>query len=409
MSSATSRYRSAWIASLGSALLAVAACGDDTAPENTDNAEGPAEAAPLYAVSSSIFNASGTTSYIALIDSLEDQTVALEDAVELAGWSSIAAHNGKLFVGGGEAAEITRYEISDEGELGTGERLNFADYGLSSVSFSHNAFVDDTTAHLRLNETSRIIWNHNELSIEGSVDAPEIVRERDGLSVSASNFEGIAVRDDAVLWPYFWHDEDWYQFDQGSQIAFYDKDGAAPELLDVPCPALNIASPDEEGNVYFSGMVDTIAYQLKNKGELTRCVARVNKGERKIADGWPRELEELTDGRPAGRFYYLRDGKGLLTVFHGDSELAEDADPASVFMDDWGLWLVDLDEWKAEPIEDWGFGSSNLFFSRVDNRTFLHKVRSDFSETQIFEIESDGTFTQQLTVPGYSIVLVRVR
>lgn len=397
------------VAWLGGALMAPA-CASDDQSQDSDEATAAGEAAPLYAVSSALFDDTGATSYIALIDSLEHQTVALEEAVEFPGWSSIAANRGKLFVGGGEAAEITRYAVSSAGKLGRAEKLNFSDYGLGSVSFSHNAFVDDVTAHLRLNETSRVVWNHKELSIEGPVDAEEIERERDGLTVSASNFEGIAVREDAVLWPYFWHDEDWYEFDQHSQIAFYEKDGSVAELLDVPCPALNIASPDEDGNIYYSGMVDTVAYQEKNRGALTRCVARVNAGEREIADGWPRAFEELTDGRPAGRFYYLRDGKGILTVFHSErSKLGADDDPGVLFEDNWGLWLVDLDAWKAEPIEPWGYGSSNLFFSRVDDKTFLHKVNADFSETQIFEIEADGSFEQQLTVPGYAIVLVRVR
>jgi hypothetical protein len=70
---------------------------------------------------------------------------------------------------------------------------------------------------------------------------------------------------------------------------------------------------------------------------------------------------------------------------------------------------VDLDEWKAEPIEEWGYGSSNLLFSRVDDGTFLHKVSADFSETQIFEVKSDASFAQRLTVPGYAAVLVRAR
>ncbi|HTU61205.1 MAG TPA: hypothetical protein VMF89_22275, partial [Polyangiales bacterium] len=168
--------------------MAATSCASDPQAEDSDEGK-PVESSeqPLYAVSSAIFDDTGATSYITLIDSLEDQTIALKDAVELAGWSSIAAHEGKLFVGGGEAAEITRYTVSDEGELGAAERLNFSDYGLSSVSFSHNAFVDEMTAHLRLNETSRIVWNHQELSIEGSEDAPEIERERDGLTVSASN------------------------------------------------------------------------------------------------------------------------------------------------------------------------------------------------------------------------------
>jgi hypothetical protein len=66
------------------------------------------------------------------------------------------------------------------------------------------------------------------------------------------------------------------------------------------------------------------------------------------------------DGRPAGRFYYLRDGVGILTVFHQERATIDATDTfGSIFADNWGLWLVDLDAWKASPIADWGFGSSS--------------------------------------------------
>jgi len=70
---------------------------------------------------------------------------------------------------------------------------------------------------------------------------------------------------------------------------------------------------------------------------------------------------------------------------------------------------VNLEAWEAEPIEAWGYGSSNLFFSRVEDRTFLHKVRADFAETTIFEVKPDASITEQIVVPGYGVVLVKVR
>jgi hypothetical protein len=390
-------------------LLWAGACGGDGGGEDTPS--GRSDNTSLFAVSTQIFDDMNTTSYVSFIPSLDSQQVSIANAATFPGYSSIAASEGAFFVGGGEAPEVTRYNVSGSGQLDSGQKLSFGNFGLKSVTFSHNAFVDDATAHLRLEETSRIVWDQKALTIAGVVDAPQIARERDGLQVSAANFEGIALRKDGVLWPYFWHDEDWYKFHQQSQIAVYAKDGSVKKLIDTPCPALNIATADEKGNVYFSGMVDTLAAQsLEPNDTLQRCVVRINAGEEKIADGWPKRFEELTEGRPAGRFYYLKDGVGLLTVFHKERATVDPTDTfGSFFADHWGLWLVDLEAWKAKPIEQWGFGSSNMFFSRVDGRTFLHTVKKDFSETTIHEVKVDGSVTPQITVPGYSTVLVKVR
>ena len=72
------------------------------------------------------------------------------------------------------------------------------------------------------------------------------------------------------------------------------------------------------------------------------------------------------------------------------------------YRDNWGLWLVDLNAWTAEPLADWPLGSANIFFSRIDDRLFIHSVKGDFTSTSISEIFVDGTFKQELTVPGYA-------
>jgi hypothetical protein len=401
----TQRFR--FLASLcGCAALATSACGSDDG-----SGKGPNQySEPLYALSTLIFDDTAASAYVAFMDSLDGRTVSLATSEEFAGWSSIAVQDGALFVGSGDAAELTRYDVSDSGQLGNERTLNFADYGLSSVSFSFNAFVDEARAHLSLEETARVVWDHRELSVSGTTEAPQVARQRDNLQVSAANFEGVAVRNGEVLWPYFWRDADWYAFHQQSQIAVYDAAGGVRKLIDAPCPALNIATQDEQGNVYFSGMVDTLAHQLlAPQSSLQRCVVRINAGEDEIAEGWPRRFEELTGGRPAGRFYYLRDGKGLLTVFHQERATLDPEDASSIFADHWGLWLVDLNAWQAAPIEAWGFTSSNVLFSKVDGRAFLHVVKSDFSETTLHEVAVDGRTTPQITAPGYVSVLVKLR
>jgi hypothetical protein len=388
--------------------LTLAGCGEGSDGDHAREAqEGPA-----YAVVSNVFGEAEVATYVSLLDSLDEQTVRLDSALELAGWASIAPFEGDLLISDGESPSVRRYEIVGGSLKPVGRTLSFANFGASSASFFHNVIIDANHAHLKLEETSRVVWNPSDLALSDDepVVAAEIVGQRDGLSVSASNFEGVAIRDDGVFWPYFWHDADWYEFHQQSQIGIYRADGSV-SLLDVPCPALNIATQDEAGNTYFSGMVDTIAFQrLEASSTLERCVARINAGEQTVADGWPRSLEELTGGRPAGRFYYLRDGVALLSVFHAERATVDPEDIfTSFFGDHWALWLVDLENWTARRIEGRDYGSSNLFFSRIGQRTFIHDVAADFTETVISEIDIDGTITPLITVPGYAIVLRQVR
>jgi hypothetical protein len=72
------------------------------------------------------------------------------------------------------------------------------------------------------------------------------------------------------------------------------------------------------------------------------------------------------------------------------------------------LWLVDLEAWNAEPIEelDWLAGGTHL--NVVDGRVFLFTSRSDFSSTTVYEISADGGVTQLFEVPGYAEKFVKV-
>src|SRR5687768_1208874 len=71
----------------GSLLLAALACGDGGASDDGDEG-GTGDNAPLYALSTALFDDSGTTSYVAFLDALDDRNVTLDSAAEFPGWSS---------------------------------------------------------------------------------------------------------------------------------------------------------------------------------------------------------------------------------------------------------------------------------------------------------------------------------
>lgn len=374
------------------------------APENPPGELPPASAAfpSLIEVTAIRFGDTEASTYVAFVDSLGGQRVDLSTAREFAGWASVATFDGWLFVGEGDQPVLHRYRVDADGRLGSDSTsLSFANYGFSDAPLTFNTFVDETMSHMSADQTSRILWNPSDMTISGVSPTPQVAPLRDGLEVVPANFEGRIARANDVLQPFFWHDTDWYEFHQYSQLAIYSREGGLNTLLDVPCPALQTATVDERGNAYFSGMADTIPFQLRESGP-GRCIARIDAGADALADGWPKRFEELTDERPTGGFYYFKDGIGVLQVFHAESMDPQSDDFLTEWArQNWGLWFVDIENWNAQPISAWPLGSANVFFSQLGDRLFVHQVAPDFSETAIFELTLSGERHHVLTVPGY--------
>src|SRR5687767_10744811 len=123
------------------------ACAEDIgSAENANTSRGEDgtgtgdEGSPVYVLTTTVFDDTSSATYVALVDSLDDQDITLSSAAEFAGWSSVAAHEGALFVGHGEKPEITRYELREDGTLDDDDALtmSFASYGLTTASLSFN-------------------------------------------------------------------------------------------------------------------------------------------------------------------------------------------------------------------------------------------------------------------------------
>jgi hypothetical protein len=385
------------------------ACGDSADSENSTNEM--TQTGPAYAIATTISGDQGSTTYIAAINSLDIEDFDLEQAHEYPGWATIGGTDGMLFVSDGEAPKITRYEVYDNAALKEDGSLSFTNYGLATASFFHNVFVDPTTAYMHLEEVSRVVWNPTEMVIEGEADAPGLDAERDGLTVRAGFGRAAEVRDGFVYQSFYWTDADYYLFAPQSQIAVYDAaDDSLVKLIDAPCPGLDVATQDEEGNLYFSNWVFSAAAPLIETDAPETCTVRINAGEQKIDEAWTRSFTDLTGGNSITAFRYLKDGKGIAAVLNEDAlDINADTDPTVISGGaNWQIWLFDLENGTAEPIAGLDGIAGAYYAFTFEGRTFLLLPAADYASTTVFEI-ADGEAVERFTVPGWAYQFVKVR
>jgi hypothetical protein len=383
----------------------------EVAADAGGSSDSNAAAPSVYAFMTHVFDDTTASAYLTLLSSLDQrEDIDLSEAAEFSGWANVDAFGGYVFISSSDAPELTRYVVSDRATLEHGETLSFANFTSAIAPLYANHFISETTALVTMDQTTRVLWDPSALEIRAEVEGPPVELKRDGFSLASYAYPD-AVRPDGVFQSYYWRDDDWYAFHHESRIAVYDEDGGLKTLIEAPCPALHRASADEEGNLYFSPLSDIIAYQLLDEQAPVSCVVRINADDATIAAGWPRDFSELTDGRRTGEFQYLRDGRGILMVYH-DERATLDAETVwsdLIVANNWRLWLVDLEAWEAAPIDelDWLAGGTDL--STIEGRTFLFTSSSDFSATTVYEISADGRVTRLFSTPGYTDKLVKVR
>lgn len=70
-----------------------------------------------YVASSVVFSPEGEQTYVIVLDSLSPQVVDYARAIELPGWADIWVHEGQLYVSSRESSTVTKYSVTDTGEL----------------------------------------------------------------------------------------------------------------------------------------------------------------------------------------------------------------------------------------------------------------------------------------------------
>jgi hypothetical protein len=392
------------------ALLLAGATGcSDEATIVTDTPS----AGPLYAIMYEVYDEEGSTSYLSVLDSL-DEEIDLGAAREYGrGRAFIQGYDGRLFVGESESPTVTRYSLAEDGELVQEDTMSFANYGLREGQFdSWNAtFISPEKAYLfDFVEGNTIIWNPTTMEIIGDIPAPaEFLRP--GLRSEGSP---AAVRDGLLFRTFNWVLDDSAEYSTDFLLAVYDVE--TDELIDLQqetrCPVPgNLVDTDEAGNIYFSNWIWPVAGTLMRDAPAS-CVLRIAPGEASFDPEWTLDYPDYTDGRAGAMFASLQDGQGLVSAFYDENtSFDEETDPWSyVGSNNWRIWSIDLESGEGAPLGGLDFNGGAFTPVQFDDRLFLMVPggEEDDYATRVFEVV-DGSAVPYVQLPGWSYQFVKLR
>ncbi len=407
------RLHTRWnhVAAAGAAALlglSSSACSDD---DSSDPAGTGSSTGPLYAVVTQLASSEEALSYLKTLDGLEPQKVDLDDSREFTGLADAWVWEGALYIAEQETMEITKFSVEGS-ELVAEESVNFGDYGLDALAFWVNAFVSPTKAYVVNGTTEYIVWNPKTMEIEGTVPMPEL-EEKDGLEPFASYTDrSIAVRDGLFYHPFYYTNDDYFEYAQNSSIAVYDiETDELVRVIDAPCPGLDQVTQDEEGNLYFSPWTYAPAAAAL-AGQPSACVVKIapesNEAELVFSP------KDATGGLEGGVFRYTGDGKGMLAVFDPDHASEEDMeDPQSVaWGNNWKFWSYDLETQEADENDSIGWNAGSAYGSVIDGKSYIYMPTdngTDEGGSTIFDISNPNEAKELFTVDGWTMRLIKLR
>jgi hypothetical protein len=381
-------------------------------------ANDPAPSGPVYALMTQVYGVEDRTVYVSMSNTLDRDAVSLSDAREFPGVANLAAVGGRLLISSGLEPVITEYSIADDLSWTEGRSVSFAQYPLSdNANFYYQFILDENTAYLPFDAFKRVIWDPTAMEIRAEMADTSLTPERDGLLIEAGGNRNAVEYDGAVLQAFFYHDEDWFRFGDGSLVAIYDPTTHTErEIIDLPCPGVSIATRDEDGYTYFGpwDFLGTLA--LYGEGPAP-CVARLTP-DLTLDAAWTTDFGDLTLGRYINNFRYVGGGKAIANVLHhelvdADFSTAYDADVATAISASgphWRLWSFDVRQGTAAPIDGIDVDiSSGAQFAVLDGRTFIFLPFDDWARTMVYELDPDGRARRHFEVVGDVFKWIRVR
>ncbi|HET8935326.1 MAG TPA: hypothetical protein VFN67_17880 [Polyangiales bacterium] len=376
-------------------------------PKKEEPAKQPEDelkAAPLYGVSTISSAGDETVSYISVLDKLDGQTLDFSGSREFSGQADLWVASNEIFISDGETLEIGKYTLQDK-KLKDAGKVNFSNTGVVEVGFWTSVFISPEKAYVFNNTAEAIIWNPKTLEITGSIKLPEF-KNRDALEPFPGYSDRAAVvRGKRLFQPIYWTStENFFSYDNASQILIIDieKDEVV-ETLDAPCPGLDFATQDDDGNIYYSSWVfappaAAVVDQPKT------CIVKIPASDdTKVETAF--NVADVADGHEGGALRYVGNGKAVLSVFHPEHATGDTDVQTVAFGPNWRFWSIDLKSQKAEAIEgiDWNAGAA--YTSKVGTDTFLLVPDGDYASTTFYRATGSIDPKPVLKTKGWSMRL----
>jgi hypothetical protein len=387
--------------------LDVAAGDRDSGAEESDS--GAPEEGPLYLASTWIATDEMTNTYVAVIDSLEGDELDLSNPLEIGGYGDAWVSDGAVFVADGESPTVTRYTLDDDGQLEAGDTLDFSAYGVTGAAFYDNDVLSPTKAYLaNVSGLEYVVWNPTTMEITGTAAWPEIDFGEGLMPFHSYTDRGGAVVDGLYFHGIYAHDEDFFRFGDHSLITVWDiETDELVDMIEVPCPMMDVASVGDDGYLYVSGW-SYMPLSFDAGYSEVNCAARIDLETRELDQDWLLDYSEALDGEQGSGLRAVSGHEGIFAVFHGSGvEVVDNIDiwELDVGDDDWELYSIDLDTRDVEPTGVL-FSDGSYYESHVDGDYYVYLGAG--TQTQVYQ-RTGGAYVKKLKAAGWMSRLFRLR
>jgi hypothetical protein len=220
------------------------------------------------------------------------------------------------------------------------------------------------------------------------------------------------VRGNRLYRPFFWANYDTADYSQDQILGVYDldTDRLIGKVAETRCPNPgNRVHTDESGAIYFSNWIWPIAGTVMH-GRAPNCVLRIPQGGNTYDPSWTFDYTAASGGKEGAMFTYLGNREALISIFDDSLVPFDDMTDPWTFAGSsaWSIWRVNVDSGTGAPVAGIPLNAGAYTPFVVDGRAFAMVPKSDFSQTQLYEI-TGNTATPSLVVPGWSYMLAKIQ
>lgn len=392
--------------------------GDDTTSSDGGPSEEAGSEAPdddaLFALVTRVYGEESDQSYVLLTDDPSSGSLDLADAViEVPGLALGTGidDSGALFVASDAASTVTRYDLSEDGELVEGDTVDFSVQGIAYVGEYGGQFqyVSHDKAYWFSGEAARIVvWNPEEMTISDSIELDSLVHEGEALTFSAAPIR----RGNRIYTFAAWHTPPPALTIVGrTAVIVLDTESDEVEVVeDTRSGYVRDGVFGDDGQLYVvtEGLGAAVNF-LNADNAPAPTVLRFDPEAGDFDSEYEVDLNGLFDGDPAGML--VLSGNGQAFVRYLDPSLVEGAEsPMAVAgAAAWG-WATFTagDEPSVEILQDAPKSAGRLTPIKAGGKVYVPEF-IDGESTRFTVLTDDGPASAALEVPGLVFSAVKLR
>ncbi|WP_437966320.1 hypothetical protein WMF04_43080 [Sorangium sp. So ce260] len=350
------------------------------------------------------------TSFVWVVDDVNQGSVGLDEAVELPGGASIwgVPQAEVFYVVSSEDLTVSKYGVAG-GKPELMGRLGLSGAGISFLLGEKMVFDGPDRGFLfDLNSAQALEIDLAVMEITRSIDMSDALIESADYTFLAD--PGFRKRGDRSVASVYGTSAKYDRMAGESKVLFFDPADGSIEVKDAPCGGLNYTVEAPTGDLYFaSDPFVASLFLLDPERAPAPCMARMAAGQDE-PDTTVVALNDVT-GSPTGGLIAGSDGVAYLRVL--DTEIFSPSAGSThleVFSaPSWQTWRIALsDPESAERLEDAPRAGGIKVFE-VDGHVYENDSTADFASTTLVRTTGDDAPARALTMPGVTWGVLRVR